>query len=116
MPRLIQIATLSALDDLLASSDGPVLLYKHSTTCGRSAFAYEEIRDLVSERGADVTVGIVNVQAARAVSQEIARRFGVRHESPQVILLIGGKAAWSASHHGVTADAIRAALQATVFH
>jgi hypothetical protein len=36
----------------------------------------------------------------------------VRHESPQVIVLRAGRAAWSASHFRITADAVRGALDA----
>jgi bacillithiol system protein YtxJ len=108
--RLIELRTVAALDDLLASPHKPVLIYKHSMTCGTSAYAYEEILDLVAGLPADVSIGMVRVQTARAVSDEIAQRFQVRHESPQVLLLRDGDVVWRASHFGVTAEAIEAAL------
>ena len=107
---MIDIGTVTQLEELLISTDGPLLLYKHSTTCGRSAFAYEEVLDVLSELESRVRVALIRVQTARVVSNEIARRFGIRHESPQVILLWDGKPVWRASHYGVTAEGIRAAL------
>jgi monothiol bacilliredoxin len=32
--------------------------------------------------------------------------FGIRHESPEVIVLQNGKPVWHASHYDVTADAL----------
>ncbi len=54
-------------------------------------------------------VPLVDVRRAHDVSDEIARRTGVRHESPQVIVLRDGRAVWSASHGAITAGAVRAA-------
>jgi bacillithiol system protein YtxJ len=48
----------------------------------------------------------VDVRAERPLSQQIAARTGVRHESPQVIILRHGAAVWSASHDEITAGAI----------
>jgi bacillithiol system protein YtxJ len=56
-------------------------------------------------------VSLVVVQRARDVSNEIESRTGVRHESPQAIILRNGKAVWNASHWSVTADAVEQALQ-----
>ena len=43
----------------------------------------------------------------------IEERTGVQHESPQVILLDHGRAAWSASHYAITAQAVDVALRDT---
>jgi bacillithiol system protein YtxJ len=54
----------------------------------------------------DVKAYLVDVRAERPLSQQIAARTGVRHESPQVIILRHGAAVWSASHDEITAGAI----------
>jgi bacillithiol system protein YtxJ len=51
------------------------------------------------------------VQRAREVSREVEARTGVRHESPQALILRGGEAVWSASHWRVTAEAVESALR-----
>jgi bacillithiol system protein YtxJ len=51
-------------------------------------------------------VGIVTVQQARDVSDEIERRFGIQHETPQVLVVQGDKVLWTASHYAVKAQAI----------
>ena len=109
---VVDLETVTALDDFLASASGPVLLYKHSATCGRSAMARQEIRDVAGTFDGPSSVGMIVVQTARRVSNEVARRFAVRHESPQVLLLHEGRVVWTASHFRVTSEAIRAAFAA----
>ena len=47
-------------------------------------------------------MNILEVQSAREISRELANLTGVRHETPQVIVLRDGKAVWNASHFDVT--------------
>jgi bacillithiol system protein YtxJ len=56
-------------------------------------------------------VNILEVQSARDVSRELADVTGVRHETPQVIVLRDGKAVWNASHFEVTADDVLKAVE-----
>lgn len=92
-------------DELLARShDAPVILFKHSTTCPISAAAYKEMAEVQSP------VALVVVQRARDVSREVEARTGVRHESPQTIILRDGQAKWSASHWNITAEAVARAF------
>jgi bacillithiol system protein YtxJ len=96
----------AALERLLARShEGPVLLFKHSSTCPISARAYREMQEVRSP------VSIVVVQRSRELSREVAARTGVPHESPQALVLRNGRAVWSASHFEVTADAVEQALR-----
>lgn len=110
---------IAALDLFLAqSADVPVVIFKHSETCGISDRAYTEMLKLVAQRAkaasgslvARVPIGIVAVQAARHVSNEIESRTGIAHESPQVFVMLGGKVTWSASHGRVRAEAVEQAL------
>jgi thioredoxin 1 len=55
-------------------------------------------------------VHIVILQTDRPVSDAIAERTGIRHESPQAFVLKGGKSIYHASHYDITADDISAAL------
>jgi bacillithiol system protein YtxJ len=57
-------------------------------------------------------VNLLEVQTARELSREVASITGVRHETPQVIVLRDGKAVWNASHYDVNATSVSQALQA----
>ncbi len=103
--RFVAVEDAAALDELFArSEDAPVLLFKHSTTCPISAHAYREMSRL--DAGAARSVSLVVVQTARPLSNEIAERTGVRHESPQAIILRRGRAVWDASHFDITAESV----------
>ena len=112
MPNaLIDLTTPDDFDRLIArSASGPVVVYKYSLTCGTSAAAFEEITELPSMLP-DVPIGVVNVQTARSLSNYIANRMSVRHESPQVFIVSAGAVRWHASHFRVTANGIVAALK-----
>ena len=108
---LKELTTLDDLDAAMAvSSTQPILIYKHSLTCGTSGVAYEEVVDLVEGSMVPGSAYIVKVQTGRAVSNAIEDRTGIRHESPQVLLILEGRVVWHASHFRVTARAISAAL------
>jgi bacillithiol system protein YtxJ len=93
----------------------PVLLFKHSYTCGISAEALDELRAHLEERRVApdraVQYAMVTVQTHREVSNAISARLGVRHETPQAILVSGGRAIWSASHFRVNAMELSKAIQ-----
>ncbi|CAA9534562.1 MAG: hypothetical protein AVDCRST_MAG73-1256 [uncultured Thermomicrobiales bacterium] len=99
------VADGDALDALWERSGAePVVLFKHDPFCSISLVAYQEVANL----GRDVAV--VDVARAKALAKDVAKRTGVRHESPQVIVLRDGAAAWDASHWDITANAIADAL------
>ncbi|MEM7357326.1 MAG: monothiol bacilliredoxin BrxC family protein [Acidobacteriota bacterium] len=50
------------------------------------------------------------MQNARDVSNEIAQRTGVKHESPQALLMRDGTVTWHASHWSIQAEALQEAL------
>jgi bacillithiol system protein YtxJ len=101
-------ADLDALID--ASHTTPVILFKHSQSCGLSHMA----RTLLDEGDVPAVVHEVVVQQDRACSTAIAERLGVRHESPQVIVVSAGAATWHGSHAGVTPRRVAEAFQRAV--
>jgi bacillithiol system protein YtxJ len=95
------------------SKERPVVIFKNSPRCSISAHAYGMFRQHVAGKPRDAALfAVVDVLASRAVSDELARRTGVRHESPQVIVLRGGRVVWAASHWDVAPEGVDAALSA----
>src|ERR1700745_3392457 len=99
----VEIASREALERFLIGTHAAVL-FKHSDTCGVSSRAYNEMAKL------NHPVALITVQKARGLSDEIERRWGVAHETPQVLIVCDGKLIWDASHFQVKADAVEAAL------
>ena len=105
-PPFIEIVSVASLDEFLAKANGSAaVLFKHSNTCGVSARAYAEMSKLGEP------VGLITVQKARVVSDEIEKRWNVDHESPQVLIIRDGKAVWDASHSQVKAQQVESALE-----
>lgn len=101
------------LDDAIKESHvRPLLLFKHSHTCGLSAEALDELRAHIDDEAPrlPVTYAMVTVQTHRQLSNAIAERLGLRHETPQAILVRDGRVVWSASHFRVNAAELRKAL------
>ena len=111
MSKLKHLPDTAALEDAIAESrTRPVVIFKHSRTCGISCEAFDELHAHVAEAPADASYNVITVQSHRTVSDEAATRFGVRHATPQVILLRDGMPVWNASHFRITAEALKRAL------
>ena len=76
---------------LKAGAGKKILILKHSATCPFSARGKRELEKLLAENGA-VEAYLVVVQQQRAISNQLAERLGVKHETPQVLLIKDGKA------------------------
>ena len=116
MSETSRIESLAELDRLIEQSrETPVLLFKHSLTCPISSAALRQYQRFLGDRpaGDSAVYALVEIQNAREVSNEIARRTGVRHESPQALLLTGGEVAWHASHGSIRAEALASAVEST---
>jgi bacillithiol system protein YtxJ len=107
-----EITQLPHFDEVLAASaTAPQLVFKHSTTCPISAAAHRQVASYLADRGGDATpVLLVKVIESRPLSNEIAARLGVTHQSPQAILIKDGAAVWNASHGGITAASLKDAV------
>lgn len=104
------LTTPEQLDEAIAASfRHPVIIFKHSFTCGTSAEAHEELTSLLAS-GAVGDWHLLDVRADRPLSLQVAERFGIRHESPQLLLIVSGQVRWSGSHYRVTGAAVQAAL------
>lgn len=112
MKSIREIQQIKELDDALAnSSDRPVLLFKHSLTCPISMRAYNELNSYLKEADPEVSYNLITVQSARPLSNEVAARLGVRHETPQAILVSKGREVWNASHFGITSSTLKEAIE-----
>jgi bacillithiol system protein YtxJ len=93
------------------SAERPVFLFKHSRSCGISCEALDELRAHVETAQVAAAYKLITVQSHRDLSNQAAVRLGVRHETPQAILLRNGRPVWSASHFRITKDQLDDVLQ-----
>jgi|SRR5688572_4247855 len=95
----VRLRTAAQLDAAFAADR--FLVFKHSTRCPISAGAFEEYSRW-SEAHPEIATAWIDVIQERPLSQEVAVRTGIRHESPQAILLAHGEHRWNASHGAIT--------------
>ena len=104
-----EFPTITSTEDVDALFDrsrtAPVVIFKHDPYCPISAAAYGQMAQVEGD------VALVDVANNADVTGEITKRTGIRHESPQVIVLRDGKTAWSASHFAIKARAVTDAAQ-----
>jgi bacillithiol system protein YtxJ len=93
---------------ILLSNESPVLIFKHSTRCSVSRMALKQFEAESLQCNVftqdKVTPYFLDLIAYRDISNEIATRFQVVHQSPQVLLIKKGKSVYDASHSDIDAN------------
>ncbi|HLR25666.1 MAG TPA: bacillithiol system redox-active protein YtxJ [Fodinibius sp.] len=84
----------------------PQLIYKHSHRCGTCFFAKNQVEEAADQIREEADLHFVDVIGSRAVSNRITDKWGVRHESPQLLLLKDGEVVWHASHGAIKSRVI----------
>ena len=106
-----ELISIEGLDPLVKRSEqGPVVLFKHSVRCGLSAMVKDDLE--ASEGIPAIPWYHLDLIQHRAVSDEIAERFGVQHESPQLLLIEHGRCTGHWSHRAVGVEELNQALTA----
>lgn len=112
MTKLIELLSIEDLDEALeASTQGPVFLFKQSTTCPISAAAFSEFNTFVDSLEEDIGTYFVKVRETREVSNQIAEETGVEHQSPQVLFIKDREPLWNASHRDITVDSLNETIK-----
>lgn len=108
----IPLESLDQLDQVIETSkEQPIVLFKHSTRCSVSHFVEKNLDRGWSEYGDLCDFYWLDLIQFRAVSNSIAERFEIRHESPQVLVLVNGKIIYHASHQGIHIDDLKEVLK-----
>lgn len=99
-----KLTTAAQIDEIKAlSAQKPVFIFKHSTSCSISSMSLNRLQRNWKEEDVDkMTPYYLDLLAYRALSNQVATDFGVPHESPQVIVIHGGKAVYHESHYGIS--------------
>jgi bacillithiol system protein YtxJ len=105
---LEKIETSQQFEELM-KKESKFYFLKHSLTCPISQAAYKEYEKFTSENP-EVPAYYLAVQEARPLSNEIAEKFQIKHESPQAFLFADGQPVWNASHWKITNRALQNAI------
>lgn len=106
-----RIKTVAAWRELLENSkEQPFLLLKFSMTCFSSLSAKKELQTFETT----LPIYVVIVQLDRKVSNAIEKDLGVKHESPQLLILKDGKGIWQATHYHIKKPLLNEAINTYV--
>ncbi len=95
-----EIKDLNSLNLVLINTEKPVLLFKHSTRCDISLMAKLRLES-EPELTANLDAYLIDVIDSKAVSNDLAERFHVKHESPQIILSYKNDCILDSSHFDI---------------
>ncbi len=97
----IPLESLSQLDEIESLSAGKkVLIFKHSTRCGISSMVLKMFKSTFKPDENKVLY-YLDLLNHRNISNEIADRFGVTHQSPQLLVIENGSCINHGSHHQI---------------
>jgi len=110
--ELKELTSPEQLDEVYdRSNQRPQLIFKHSLTCPVSTQAQNVVDTyLGGSPQPEADYWLIAIQRSRPTSNALAERSGIRHESPQTILLREEKPVWNASHFSITEEALGQAL------
>lgn len=104
----IPLTDLGQLHEIITLSETqPVLIFKHSTTCGISRMAMKQFESQF-DLNDQVVSYYLDLLTYRSISNEVAARFGVEHQSPQLLLIQDGKCVFDTSHGAIDVSDLRA--------
>lgn len=95
-----------------ASAHKPAVIYKHSPICGLSDIAIVQFERFRLGETGRFDFHQVDVIGARPASQLLERLLGVRHESPQVLIVWDSRCVWHGSHRAIKQDRLIAEADA----
>ncbi|MEJ8303029.1 bacillithiol system redox-active protein YtxJ [Saccharibacillus sacchari] len=106
-PNYFEIESIEQWQTLLdQSGERALLLLKHSTACPISGAAFKEFNVYTRKPKRPIVCALVKVIECRPVSNEIESKLGIKHESPQILLIQNGQTLWHASHWDITFERI----------
>jgi bacillithiol system protein YtxJ len=103
----INLIDLGQLNEIMTlSNEKPAVIFKHSTRCIVSRTALKQFENEF-DLDDKVDAYFLDLLEHRDISNEIASRFGVYHQSPQLLLIKDGKSVYDVSHSDIDAEELK---------
>lgn len=96
------LTALSQLDEIEElSKTNTIFIFKHSTRCGISRMVLSRFEEMHQDAGNQVLYYYLDLLNFREISNEIAARYQVIHQSPQLLVIKNGICMAHGSHYDV---------------
>ena len=89
------------------SAEQPVMILKHSTTCPISGMAKRRLERDWDIEASELEPYYLDLLRHRDLSNLIAEEYGVRHESPQVLVIKNGRCTYHTSHLDISVAGLK---------
>lgn len=97
-----KLNALQELSDLIEEShQTPILIFKYSTRCSISSTALSRLERKWEIEESKLKPYYLDLISHRDISDAIAQKFNVIHESPQALIIKNGKPIFDASHFDI---------------
>ncbi|MEY4875999.1 MAG: hypothetical protein RL708_1148 [Bacteroidota bacterium] len=98
----LQLTDENQLDSIIKESfNKPQILFKHSTRCSISRMALSKTERNWSFSSEQISPFYLDLLEHKNISNEIANRFKVEHQSPQMLLIKDGKCVFTSTHNDI---------------
>lgn len=103
------LTRLEQLDQINKESrEQPVAIFKHSTSCGISNLVLRRFESAIINKGEGTTkLYFLDLLSNRDVSNAVAQKWSIPHESPQLLIIRSEKVVDHASHASISASSVR---------
>lgn len=91
----------------LISQTKPVVIFKHSTRCSISRIVLKQFETEFNFPKEKIDWYLLDLLNHRDLSNEIASRYNVVHQSPQIVVIRNGKAVFNESHDSISAEDLK---------
>lgn len=103
----IPLVSMDQLDAIQEQSKSkPVVIFKHSTRCGISSMTFRQFESNYQVPQDTIALYYLDLLAYRDISNEVAIRFQVLHQSPQMLIIKNVTTVHASSHYQVQAATI----------
>ena len=107
----VALNEMSQLDEIISlSNTKAVLIFKHSTRCGISSMVLKNFKNEYNLPDSEIELYFLDLIKNRDLSNEIAIKFNVIHQSPQVLVIYKEQVIYHDSHNQISVEAIKNAL------
>ena len=107
MPWMVLTDVMQLEELATVSANKPVLIFKHSTRCGISRMVLKQFEKEYDFDESRLQPYFLDLLSHRDISNAIAERFQVVHQSPQILVIKNGKCIFAASHHEINAVSLQ---------
>lgn len=102
---LNDVKELETIDEL--SFKKPVVIFKHSTSCSISRFVLKQFDADFNFTDDKIDWYLLDLLSFRPISNAIAERYNIQHQSPQILVIKNGVCIYNASHESIDVNNLK---------